>query len=85
MASMMASFTSAVARVILSVYTADTVLPKFSTPTKSLLPSVLMTLVAASLARVNRSPVMEPEVSIMRMTFLAPEVAVTYQGLNLGS
>lgn len=60
-------------------------LPKLMTPTKSLLLRVLTTAVPAVFAILILSPDIEPDVSIMRITFLAPEVAVTYQGLNLGS
>lgn len=55
------------------------------TPKKSLLLRVLMTALAAFFAMVILAPVIEPDVSITKMTFLAPEVAVTYQGLNRGS
>lgn len=61
------------------------VLPKLITPKKSLLLRVLTTAFAALLAIVILSPFIDPEVSMIKITFLAPEVAVTYQGLNLGS
>ena len=55
------------------------------TPTKSLLLRVFTTLFPASLAISNLLPDIDPEVSIIKMTFFAPEVAITYHGLNLGS
>ena len=61
------------------------VLPKLITPKKSLLLRVLMTAEAAFLAMVILAPDIDPDVSIIKITFLAPEVAVTYQGLNRGS
>ena len=44
-----------------------------------------MTAEAAFLAMVILAPDIDPDVSIIKITFLAPEVAVTYQGLNRGS
>lgn len=44
-----------------------------------------MTAVAASLARVNLEPDIEPDVSIIKITFFDPEAAVTYHGLKRGS
>ena len=73
------------ALVILFEKTVLAVLPKFMTPRKSLLLKVLTTAVAAFFVIVIFSYVAELDVSMIRMTFLAPDIAVTYQGLNLGS
>ncbi len=55
------------------------------TPTKSLLLKVFITLFPASFATSRRVPDIDPDVSIIKITFFAPEVATTYHGLNLGS
>ena len=55
------------------------------TPRKSLLLSVLTTLFAAYLAKDILLPPIDPEVSMISITFFPPEVAVTYQGRYLGS
>jgi hypothetical protein len=74
-----------VALVIFEFSMVEAEVAKFKIPTKSLLLRVFTTLIAASLARLIRSPSIEPDVSIIKIKFLAPEEAVTYQGLNLGS
>lgn len=58
---------------------------KAKTPMKSLLLRVLMTLLAAALAMVILFPDIEPEISMIKIIFLAPEVAITYHGRYLGS
>lgn len=55
------------------------------TPMKSLLLSVLITLFAASLAKLILLPSIDPEISTISITFFPPDVAVTYQGLKRGS
>ena len=58
---------------------------KVTTPKKSLLLKVLTTLLAAYLAMFILLPSIDPDISISNITFLPPEVAVTYHGRYLGS
>ena len=50
-------------------------LSKLTTPKKSLLPKVFTTALADSLARMILLPLIDPETSINKITFFAPEVA----------
>ena len=52
---------------------------------KSLMLRVLITASAASLASFILKLAMEDDVSIIKIIFFAPDVAVVYQGLYLGS
>ena len=74
-----------VALIILFEYIFLALFEKLITPTKSLLLNVFITAVAASFAIESRSPNIDPDVSIIIITFFAPDAAVTYHGLNLGS
>ena len=56
------------------------VLEKVTIPTKSLLLRVLTTLFAASLAKISLVPPIDPDISIIRIRFFFPLVAVTYHG-----
>lgn len=79
-------FTSVVARYILSEQRVQAQVLNYTAPTQSALLRVLTTSTAASMVRPIRLPsYMDPDVSIIRMTFLAPAVAATYQGLQRGS
>ena len=78
-------FTSSVALSILSEDMIQASELKATAPTKSELLRVFTTLQAASLASPIRLPLIEPDTSIIKITFLAPAVADTYHGLNLGS
>ena len=55
------------------------------TPTKSLLERVSMTAFAEFLAIYSLCPSIDPDLSIIMITFFPPELPATYQGLNLGS
>ena len=74
-----------VALVSFELTTVSAYVPNWITPKKSLLLRLLITAKAASLTNVICAPFMDPDKSISRITFLAPEVAATYHGLNRGS
>ena len=71
--------------MILSDPKVSALLPKVITPMKSLLLRVFTTLFAAYWAKLILLPSIDPEVSMISMTFFPPEVAVTYHGRYLGS